>query len=114
MKIKDRKIFESVPGKQVTLAHIIANPDKRIFDKLGLQNEYHQAIGIMTITPSEVSIIAVDIAKKTAAIKIGFVDRFSGSVFILGDIASVEMSMQEAINYLQYKMGFSITKITRT
>lgn len=114
MTIKDRKIFESVPGKQVTLAHIIASPDKRIFDKLGLQDEYYQAIGIMTITPSEVAIIAVDIAKKAAEIKIGFVDRFSGSVFILGDVASVEMAMQEAIDYLEKLMGFSITKITRT
>ncbi|WP_373470752.1 BMC domain-containing protein [Carnobacterium alterfunditum] len=114
MTIKDRKIFESVPGKQVTLAHIIASPDKRIFDKLGLQEEYYQAIGIMTITPSEVAIIAVDIAKKATEVKIGFVDRFSGSVFILGDVASVEMAMQEALDYLGKIMGFSITKITRT
>lgn len=114
MTIKDRKIFESVPGKQVTLAHIISNPDKRIFDKLGLKDDYSQSIGVMTITPSEVAIIAVDIAKKSTAIKIGFVDRFSGSVIILGDTSSVETGMREAIAYLEKSLGFSITKITRT
>lgn len=111
---KDRKIFESVPGKQVTLAHVIAHPDKRIFDKLGLYNEYYQAIGIMTITPSEVAIIAVDHAKKAAPVKIGFVDRFSGSVFILGDVAAVEMAMKEALSSLEKLMGFSVAKITHS
>lgn len=36
---KDRMIFESVPGKQVTLAHIISNPDPKLFEKLGLDKE---------------------------------------------------------------------------
>ena len=33
---KMRIVQELVPGKQVTLAHIIANPDKVIFEKMGL------------------------------------------------------------------------------
>ena len=33
---KQRIIQEYVPGKQVTLAHIIANPDEDIYKKLGL------------------------------------------------------------------------------
>lgn len=114
MDTKERKIFESVPGKQVTIAHIIANPDKRIYDKLGLHNEYYQAIGIMTITPSEVAVIAVDIAKKQGPVKIGFVDRFSGSVFILGDLSAVEGAMIETTSFLERMMGFSVPKITKT
>lgn len=114
MNILERKIFESVPGKQVTLAHIIANPDDRIFEKLGLNDETYHAIGILTITPPEVAIIAVDIAKKTAPIKIGFVDRFSGSVFILGDVASVQSAMEQVVIYLRELMQFSVPKITRT
>lgn len=110
----ERKIFESVPGKQVTLAHIIASPDRRIFNKLGLENDYYQAIGIMTITPSEVAIIAVDMAKKAAPVKIGFVDRFSGAVFILGDIAAVESAVMETTSFLEKMMGFSVPQITRT
>ena len=33
---KTRIIQELVPGKQITLAHIIANPDKILYRKLGL------------------------------------------------------------------------------
>ena len=32
---KQRIIQEFVPGKQVTLAHLIANPDKSLYKKLG-------------------------------------------------------------------------------
>ena len=77
MEEKQRMIQEYVPGKQVTLAHLIANPDEVIFEKLGLQAEIKDAIGILTITPSEAAIIAVDIATKAADVQVGFVDRFS-------------------------------------
>ena len=33
---KMRIIQELVPGKQITLAHIIANPDPVLYQKLGL------------------------------------------------------------------------------
>ena len=75
MEEKQRMIQEYVPGKQVTLAHLIANPDEVIFEKLGLQAEIKDAIGILTITPSEAAIIAVDIATKTADVQVDFVDR---------------------------------------
>lgn len=64
----DRMIQEYVPGKQVTLAHLIANPGKDLFKKLGLQDAV-SAIGILTITPSEASIIACDIATKSGAVE---------------------------------------------
>ena len=48
---KNRVIQEYVPGKQVTLAHLIAHPDKDICKKIGLNTETTQAIGILTITP---------------------------------------------------------------
>ena len=72
---KQRVIQEYVPGKQVTLAHIIANPNEDIYKKLGLVFERKNAIGILTITPSEGSIIAADIATKAANVTLGFVDR---------------------------------------
>lgn len=34
---KERVIQEYVPGKQVTLAHLIANPNRDIYTKLGLE-----------------------------------------------------------------------------
>lgn len=64
-------IQEYVPGKQVTLAHLIANPGKDLFKKLGLQDAV-SAIGILTITPSEASIIACDIATNPARWRLVF------------------------------------------
>ena len=49
---KQRIIQEFVPGKQVTLAHIIANPVDDLFKKLGVVGDNLGAIGILTITPS--------------------------------------------------------------
>ena len=76
MEEKQRMIQEYVPGKQVTLAHLIANPDEVIFEKLGLQAEIKDAIGILTITPSEAAIIAVDIATKAADVQVWFCGSF--------------------------------------
>ena len=36
---KQRIIQEFVPGKQVTLAHLIANPDRALYKKLGVITE---------------------------------------------------------------------------
>ncbi|MDR2976703.1 MAG: BMC domain-containing protein [Streptococcaceae bacterium] len=116
MEEKQRMIQEYVPGKQVTLAHIIANPNEDIYVKLGLKAVASKgALGILTITPSEGSIIAVDIATKSAAIEIGFIDRFSGSVVITGDVSAVESAIQEVLRGLKEILGFTIdTKITKT
>lgn len=111
---KQRMIQEYVPGKQVTLAHIIASPDREIYTKLGLPELAEGALGILTITPSEASIIAVDIATKSGDINIGFIDRFSGSVVIYGDISSVEAALRAVLGGL-LKLKFSVTcDITRT
>lgn len=108
-------IQEYVPGKQVTLAHIIANPVKELYMKLGLVDEHHDALGILTITPSEAAIIAVDIATKSGSVEIGFIDRFSGSVVLTGDVGSIESALQAVITGLKEILGFTVTcKITRT
>lgn len=111
---KQRIIQEYVPGKQVTLAHIIANPSEEIYKKLGLVIEKRDAIGILTITPSEASIIAADIATKSAGVNLGFVDRFSGSVVLTGDVSSVEAALREVVDVLETLLNFSSNTITRT
>ncbi|TFU29344.1 BMC domain-containing protein [Streptococcus sp. WM07] len=107
-------IQEYVPGKQVTLAHLIANPDPVIFEKLGLQAKEQGAIGILTITPSEAAIIAVDLATKAAGVQIGFVDRFSGSVVMTGDVSSVETALVAVLDGLKAILGFTSTVVTKT
>ena len=111
---KQRIIQEYVPGKQVTLAHIIANPNEDIYKKLGLIVDKKDAIGILTITPSEASIIAADVATKASGVSLGFKDRFSGSLVVTGDISSVESALNEVLDVLGNILNFSSTKITRT
>ena len=110
---KARIIQEFVPGKQVTLAHIIANPCPSLYTKLGLFDSAG-AIGIFTITPSEAAMIAADSASKAADVTIGFVDRFNGSLLITGDVAAVEAAMVNVMNILCKMMGFAAVDITRT
>lgn len=109
---KQRIIQEYVPGKQITLAHLIASPDSSLYQKLGIEKS--GAIGIMTITPSEGAIIAADIATKAAAVNIGFLDRFSGSLVITGDVSSVETSLKEVTYVLKEVLDFSPAPITRS
>ena len=111
---KQRIIQEFVPGKQVTLAHVIANPDKILYKKLGVVTENTGALGVLTITPSEGAIIAAEVATKAGSVELVFVDRFSGSLVICGDITSVEASLAGVIDILCGQMGFSSTEITRT
>lgn len=114
---KMRIIQELVPGKQVTLAHIIAGPDEIIYRKLGLDPavDYSRAaIGILTMSPSETAVIAADLAIKKANVDLGFVDRFSGTLIITGSVSEVEASVREILLYLEETLGFAVCKITKT
>ncbi len=111
---KQRIIQEFVPGKQVTLAHVIANPVDDLYKKLGITGENTGAIGILTITPSEAAIIAGDVASKAAGVSLAFVDRFSGSVVVSGDVDSVEAALTAVLSVLSGMLEFSSTAITKT
>lgn len=107
-----RIVQESVPGKQITLSHIIAKPMKNVYERLGL--EECGAIGILTLTPYETSIIAGDIAIKSADVSIGFLDRFTGSLIIYGDVESVQTALNEINNIFENTLGFTVMGITKT
>ena len=108
----DRIIQESVPGKQVTIAHVIASPMQDIYECLGVDDK--GAIGILTLSPYETAIIAADIATKTADVQVGFLDRFTGSVVITGDVQSVETALTAVNETLKNMLGFETTQVTRT
>lgn len=117
IETKQRIVQELVPGKQITIAHIIANPDKILYEKLGLDPniDYSKsAIGVMTISPAETAIIIADIAVKSSGVDLGFVDRFSGSLIITGSVSEVEASVQTILEYVEKKLGFTACGITRT
>ena len=114
METKQRMIQEYVPGKQVTLLHIIASPQQSVYKSLGLDDADGNAIGILTITPGEAVIIAADVATKAAAVDIGFLDRFGGAMVITGDVSSVESSMNEVLAVFGSVLKFSVVEITRS
>ena len=111
---KTRIIQEFVPGKQVTLAHVIANPDPHLYPKIGLPTGTRGAIGVLTITPGEAAVIAADIATKSAGVELAFVDRFSGSLLVTGQLADVESSVTGIVSTLQEVLGFTPAPLTRT
>ena len=100
-----RIVQESVPGKQITIAHVIASPMPDIYERLGIDEK--GAIGILTLSPYETAIIAADIATKFADVEIGFLDRFTGSVVINGDVQSVETALGAVNDTLKDMLGFT-------
>jgi ethanolamine utilization protein EutS len=109
---KERIIQEFVPGKQVTLAHLIANPTPELAKKIGVPGA--EAIGIMTLTPGETAMIAGDIATKAADIQIGFLDRFSGALVIYGPVGAVEESLRKVVFTLETLLAYAPCSLTRT
>ncbi len=114
METKQRMIQEYVPGKQVTLLHIIASPQQSIYQNLGLDDRGADAIGILTITPGEAVIIAADVATKTGDVQIGFLDRFGGALVVFGDVASVEAAIIGVQQMFTVVLQFTVTEITRS
>ena len=107
-------IQEYVPGKQVTLLHVIASPQKEIYKNLGLDDAGVNSIGILTITPGEAVIIAADVATKAADVSIGFLDRFGGALVLTGDVSSVEAATNDMLSFFRDELKFSVVDATRS
>ena len=117
MKDKMRIVQELVPGRQITLLHIIANPDPILYQKLGLDPSLdysHAAIGILTVSPAETAVITADIAMKSANIDLGFVDRFSGTLIVTGRVSEVQSAFQNIGDYFRDTLRFTVCDVTRT
>ena len=119
MELKDKMtiIQEFVPGKQITLCHIIANPGETLYTKIGLdpQGDYtRSAIGVLTVIPYESAVIAADIAMKSSGAEIGFVDRFTGTLIITGSVSSVEAAFSAIREYFVNRLHYTCCEITKT
>ena len=119
MELRDkmRIVQELVPGKQVTLCHIIANPDDILYVKLGLdpKTDYtRSAIGVLTISPAESAVIAADIALKSSGDEVGFVDRFTGTLIISGSVSAVESAFTAIREYVINRLGYTCCELTKT
>ena len=119
MELKEnmRIVQELVPGKQITLSHIIANPDNVLYTKLGLdpKTDYTKsAIGVLTVSPAESAVIAAHISIKSSGADIGFVDRFTGTLIISGSVSSVESAFTAIREYFTQRLKYVCCEITRT
>ena len=113
---KMRIIQELVPGKQITLAHVIGGPRPIVYKKLGLNPDVDygtSAIGILNMSPPESAVIASDISIKTGDVYLGFVDRFSGTLIITGLLSEVNSAVDEIVRYFRDDLGYSCCEITR-
>ncbi len=117
MQDKMRIVQELVPGRQITLLHVIANPDAVLYQKLGLDPKLdysHAAIGVLTVSPAETAVITADIAMKSANVELGFVDRFSGTLIITGKVAEVDSAFTAIGDYFRDTLHFTVCEKTKT
>lgn len=100
-----------VPGKQITLAHLIAHPDADLCAKVGVPDA--GAMGILTLTPGETAIIAGDVAVKGSGVRIAFLDRFSGTLILYGPVGDVEQALHDVNAMLTTVLGYDGCRVTR-
>lgn len=110
-----------VPGKEVCLAHIITPSDPCIYQNLGLHIGVHEGedhtgetIGMIRFTPWEAVVVAADVALKSADIQIGFMDRFCGSLIILGGLSQVQTALTEVVRFFHEDLGFGACEIQKS
>lgn len=110
-----------VPGKEVCMAHIIRTADRCVYRNLALHIGVHEgedhtgeSIGLIRFTPWEAVVAAADIAVKSADVEIGFMDRFCGTLILLGDLASVQTAVEEVVRFFNEKLGFRTCEVHRS
>ncbi|MBQ9131051.1 MAG: BMC domain-containing protein [Clostridia bacterium] len=60
------------------------------------------------------AIIAADLALKAAGAEVGFVDRFSGTLIVVGSVSEVDAALVAVTSYAKEKLGFNVCPITKT
>ena len=116
-----RMIRVRVPGREICLAHIITPSDVCIYQNLALHIGVHEgedhrgeAIGLIRITPWEAIVAAADTAVKSGRVEIGFMDRFCGTLILLGELAEVQASMEEVIRFFREELEFWTCEIQKS
>ena len=97
-----------VPGKSIDFAHVFTPSDPSVYQNLALHIGVHEgedhtgeSIGIIRITPWEAIVVATDVAVKAADVEVGFMDRFSGALIILGGLSQVLTAIEEVVRFFR-------------
>ena len=114
-----RLVRVKVVGREVSLAQLIGVSDRRIYENLGLHIGTHlgedhtgESIGLLHITPWEATVAAADIAMKSGDVELGFLDRFSGAVILLGNREEVKTALQNVLDFFRDELGFPLCGLT--
>lgn len=107
-----------VPGKSLDFAHVITPSDPAVYQNLALNIGVHEgedhtgeSIGIMRVTPWEAIVVATDVAVKAADVQVGFMDRFSGALIILGGLSQVMTAVEEVVKFFRDELHFDVCEI---
>lgn len=116
-----RMIRVRVPGREVCMAHVLNPADPCIYHNLGLHIGVHQGedhngetIGLLRFTPWEAVVVAADVAMKSAHVEIGFMDRFCGTLILLGRLSEVETAVGEVVRFFKEELGFAACEVYRS
>ncbi len=116
-----RMVRVRVPGKEVCMAHIISTSDPVIYQNLGLHIGIHEgedhsgeSIGLIRFTPWEAVVVAADVAVKSAHVEIGFMDRFCGTLILLGGLSEVQAAVEAVVRFFKETLGFRTCEIHRS
>ena len=96
-----------VPGRSIDFAHVISPSDASVY-------QTGQSIGIVRVTPWEAVVVATDVAVKAADVEVGFMDRFSGALIILGGLSQVMTAIEEVVKYFRDELHFDVCKIHKS
>ncbi len=117
---RTRVVQLSVPGREITLAHVIGKPDPSVYTNLCLEIGFHayfdqegRAIGILQLSPAESAVIAADVAVKAGEVDVGFMDRFSGALIITGSRAEVDAAMEENLRFFRDDLHFRVCTLSQ-
>ena len=110
-----------VPGKSIDFAHVFTPSDPSVYQNLALHIGVHEgedhtgeSIGIIRITPWEAIVVATDVAVKAADVEVGFRDRFSGALIILGGLSQVLTAIEEVVRFFRDELNFNVCEIHKS
>ena len=108
-----------VPGKEVCLAQVIGVSQRRVYENMGLHIGVHagedhtgESIGLLHFTPWEATVVAADVATKCGQVEIGFLDRFCGSLILLGSRSEVLSAVEGVREFFRDVMHFEVCDLT--
>lgn len=120
LKGKDLRVVRvRMPGKEISLAQLIGIPNPELYKNLGLHIGTHlgedhtgETLGLLHVSPWEATVVAADVALKRGDVEVGFLDRFSGTVILLGSHSHVKSALQGVIDFFQRELNFAVCEIT--